>query len=99
MVNTTKLNAAVDQLCELEKMVSAFVDGQEKQVKVNHYLWAKVDNLQEMLDTVMDGIQFLESMLKLEDLVEQEPGGGTEGRLEGKDSLLMTGKWVEWVTV
>lgn len=38
MENATKLNAAVDQLRDLEDKVSAFVDGQEKQAKVNCYL-------------------------------------------------------------
>jgi hypothetical protein len=84
MANTTKLNAAVDQLRDLEEKVSVFVDGQEKQAKVNCYLRAKVDDLQETLDTVTDRIQFLESVLELEDLVEQEPGGGTEGEAGGE---------------
>jgi hypothetical protein len=83
MANTTKLNAAVDQLCDLEEKVSVFEDGQEKQAKVNHYLWAKVDDLQEKLVAVTDCIQFLESVLELEDLVEQELGGGTEGEVGG----------------
>ena len=98
MANATKLNAAVDQLRNLEEKVSAFVDGQEKQAKVNCYLWAKVNDLQEKFDTVMDRIQFLESVLELEDVVEQELGGGTEVQ----DRLQMwfpTGKWVEQVTV
>jgi hypothetical protein len=84
MANTMKLNAAVDQLRDLEEKVSVFVDDQEKQAKVHHYLRAKVDNLQEMLDAAMDHIQFLESVLELEDLVEQELGGGTEGEAGGE---------------
>ena len=84
MANATKLNAAVDQLRDLEEKVSAFVDGQEKQAKVNRYLRAKVDNLQETLDAATDRIQFLESVLELEDLVEQELGGGTEGEAGGE---------------
>ena len=83
MANTMKLNAAVDQLRDLEEKVSVFEDGQEKQAKVNRYLRAKVDYLQEKLDAVTDRIQFLESVLELEDLVEQEPGGGTEGEAGG----------------
>jgi hypothetical protein len=83
MANATKLNAAVDQLRDLEEKVSGFEDGHGKQVKVNRYLRAKVDDLQEKLDAVMDRIQFLESVLELEDLVEQEPEGGTEGEAGG----------------
>ena len=83
MANATKLNAAVDQLRDLEEKVSAFVDGQEKQAKVNRYLRAKVDDLQEKFDVVTDRIQFLESVLELEDVVEQEPGGGTEAQAGG----------------
>jgi hypothetical protein len=83
MANATKLNAAVDQLRDLEEKVSVFEDGQEKQAKVNRYLRAKVDDLQEKLDAVMDRIQFLESVLELEDLVEQELWGGTEGEAGG----------------
>ena len=40
--------------------------------------------MQETLDTVTDRIQFLESMLELEDLVEQELGGSTEGEAGGE---------------
>jgi hypothetical protein len=86
MANATKLNAAVDQLRDLEEKVSVFQDGQEKQAKVNRYLRAKVDDLQEKLDAVMDRIQFLESVLELEDLAEQELGGGTEGEAGGGQS-------------
>jgi hypothetical protein len=38
MANITKLNTAVDQLCDLEEKVFVLWDGQEKQAKVNHYL-------------------------------------------------------------
>ena len=91
MANATKLNAAVDQLRDLEEKVSVFENGQEKQAKVNRYLRAKVDDLQEKLDAVTDRIQFLESVLELEDLVEQEPGGGTEGEAGG------AGQSADWV--
>jgi hypothetical protein len=91
MANATKLNAAVDQLRDLEEKVSVFQDGQEKQGKVNRYLRAKVDDLQEKLDAVTDRILFLESVLELEDLVEQEPEGGTEGEAGG------AGQSADWV--
>jgi hypothetical protein len=39
--------------------------------------------LQEKIDAVKDHIQFLESVLELEDLVEQEPGVGMEGGAGG----------------
>ena len=99
MANATKLNAAVDRLHDLEEKVSVFQDGQEKQVKVNRYLWAKVNDLQEKLDAVTDHIQFLESVLELEDLVEQEPGGGKvlDCKLSsGKTSQMSVLK--EWVS-
>ena len=78
--SVTKLNAAVDQLRELDEKLSGFVQVQEKQAKVNQFLRAKVDDLQEKLDLVMERIQFLESVLELDDPVEQETGvGGTAG--------------------
>jgi hypothetical protein len=78
--SVTKLNAAVDQLRELDEKLSGFVQVQEKQAKVNRFLRAKVDDLQEKLDLVTERIQFLEGVLELDDPVEQEMGvGGTAG--------------------
>jgi hypothetical protein len=78
--SVTKLNAAVDQLRELDEKLSGFVQVQEKQTKVNRLLRAKVDDLQEKLDLVTERIQFLESVLELDDSVEQEMGvSGTAG--------------------
>jgi hypothetical protein len=78
--SVTKLNAAVDQLRELDEKLSGFVQVQEKQTKVNRLLRAKVDDLQEKLDLVTERIQFLESVLELDDSMEQEMGvSGTAG--------------------
>ena len=72
--SVTKLNAAVDQLRELDEKLSRFVQVQEKQAKVNRFLRAKLDDLQKNLDLVMERIQFLESVLELDDPVEQKQG-------------------------
>ena len=78
--SVTKLNAVVDQLHELDEKLSGFVQVQEKQTKVNRLLRAKVDDLQEKLNLVTERIQFLESVLELDDSVEQEMGvSGTAG--------------------
>ena len=78
----------VDQLCKLDKKLSWFVQVQEKQMVMNWLQRADVDDLQEKLDLVTEHIRFLESVLELDDSVEQETRvGGMAGDVGG-DAIL-----------